>query len=134
ARVRATDLREAEAARWPTGRAGRAALRRAGGAADAARSRGQPVRRLNAWLDRALEREASTRSAALVRIGLAIIILARFGDAMMLSHKLDRLGALLLLAFWSSAPAMLFGYRSQLATALTALTMIASVAYLGGAL
>jgi hypothetical protein len=42
-----------------------AALRRDGGAANSARSRGQPMRQLSAWLDRALETERATRAAAL---------------------------------------------------------------------
>jgi hypothetical protein len=89
------------------------------------------MRRLSAWLDRALEIDHSTRSAALLRIGLAILIFTRFGDAMMLTHQTDAITAGLLLCFWVSTTAMLFGYRAQLATAATALCLIGSVAYLG---
>jgi hypothetical protein len=88
------------------------------------------VRELSVWLDRALEREASTRSAALLRIGLAVLILTRFGNAMMLSHKLDGIGVSLLTLFWLCACAMLLGFRAQLATALMALTLIASAGYM----
>jgi hypothetical protein len=89
------------------------------------------MRRLSAWLDRALETEHSTRSAALLRIGLAILIFTRFGEAMMLTHQIDPIAAGLLTAFWVSTTAMLFGYRAQLATAATALTLIGGVGYLG---
>jgi hypothetical protein len=88
------------------------------------------VRELSVWLDRALEREASTRSAALLRIALAVLILTRFGNAMMLSHKLDGIGVSLLTLFWLCACAMLLGFRAQLATALMALTLIASAGYM----
>ena len=89
------------------------------------------MRRLTAWLDRAVEREASTRSAALLRIGLAVIIFARFSDALFIRRDLDWPGAAILIAFWIGTPAMLVGYRSRLATGLSAASMIAGVAYLG---
>lgn len=89
------------------------------------------MRRLDQWLDDALEREHSTRSAALLRIGLAVLIFTRFADGMMLTRSLDRIGAALLVSFWVATGAMLIGYRAQLATAATALTLTASVAYLG---
>lgn len=89
------------------------------------------MRQLSRWLDEAVEREHSTRSAALLRIGLASLIFTRFADAMMLNRTLDLIGASLLIAFWVATSAMLFGYWSQLATAVTTATLAGSVYYFG---
>jgi hypothetical protein len=83
------------------------------------------------WLDGVLDRESSTRSSALLRIGLAVLVFTRFGPESMLDHRIDRLGAVILIAFWSSTTAMLLGYRSQLSAAATALTLIAGVGRFG---
>jgi hypothetical protein len=88
------------------------------------------VRQLNA----VLEREASTRSAALLRIGLAILIFTRYGALLVLDHRLDRISVWIVLAFWSSTTAMLFGYRAQWSTLTTALTLLAGRAYFGSLL
>jgi hypothetical protein len=83
------------------------------------------------WLDGVLDRESSTRSSALLRIGLAVLVFTRFGPESMLDHRIDWLGAVILIAFWSSTTAMLLGYRSQLSAAATALTLIAGVGRFG---
>ncbi len=62
-----------------------------------------------------LTREASSRLPALLRIGLAVIALARFGDEMLPTHD-HRPGALAArLVFYLSTLAMLAGYRGRLA-------------------
>jgi hypothetical protein len=89
---------------------------------------------LSAWLDRALDQEVSTRSSALLRIGLAVIVYTRFADAATFGPTTDWLGAGIMLAYWGATTATLFGWHAQLATAATALSMIAGVAYFGVAL
>lgn len=84
------------------------------------------MQRLSAWLDRVLEQPASTRNVALLRIGLALVIFTRFGDAMMLGGHLQPAALALVLAFWVGTLAMLAGFHAQLATALTAATLTAS--------
>ena len=81
------------------------------------------MRRVIAALERALDREASTRPAALLRIGLAIVILARFSDAMTFRYDLDPVYAALMVAYWIGAVAMLLGWRSQAAAAVTVLAL-----------
>jgi hypothetical protein len=86
------------------------------------------MRRLSTWLDGTLEQQASTRSVALLRIGLALLILVRFGDTMRFGPQLTPLDAWIRLAFWASTIAMLGGLRARLATAATALATIAAAA------
>jgi hypothetical protein len=89
------------------------------------------VSRLKAWLDRALEQELSTRSAALLRIGLAVIVFTRFADAMMFGPTTDLIGAGIMFVYWTATTAMLLGLCAQLATVATTLAMIAGVVRFG---
>jgi hypothetical protein len=78
-------------------------------------------------LERALDHEASTRPAALLRIGLAIVIVVRFAGLMTLRGDMDLVRLVLIAAFWAGAIAMLIGWRSQVATALAAVTLAVGV-------
>jgi hypothetical protein len=80
------------------------------------------VPRLNAWL----EREGSTRAAALLRIGLAVLVMTRVGSAMMLSPRIGLAQACVLLFFWAGSLAMLAGFHAQLAAATTTVALIAA--------
>ena len=82
------------------------------------------MRQLNAWLDAALEQERSTRVAALLRIGLALLVFTRFGESMMLGPTTGPAQACVLLAFWAGTLALLIGYRSQLAALVTTAALI----------
>jgi hypothetical protein len=92
------------------------------------------VRELNARLERVLTAEGSSRSASLLRIGLAILVLDRFAPGMQLGKQSEPRALLLMLCYWTGVCALLIGYRSQLAAAISALTLGASVRYLGGVL
>lgn len=85
------------------------------------------MRKVIAVLERALDREASTRPAALLRIGLAIVILVRFSDAMRLRSQADLLYVCILVAYWPAAIAMLVGWRSQVATGAAAAVLVVAV-------
>ncbi|HMI94350.1 MAG TPA: HTTM domain-containing protein [Polyangiales bacterium] len=84
------------------------------------------MRQLNGWLERVLDREASTRSAALLRIGLAVIAFSRFGSAMMLGPQVGPAQACVIALFWVATVAMLLGFHAQLATGATVVAMIAA--------
>jgi hypothetical protein len=84
------------------------------------------VRQLNGSLDRVLEREASTRAAALLRVGLALIVFSRFGSAMMLGPRVGLAQAGVLALFWVATLAMLLGFHAQLAAGGTAIALIAA--------
>lgn len=60
-----------------------------------------------------MQRETSTRSAALIRIGLVGIIWARHGDDFMLWRDMYPSGLALAALFYGSTFAMLFGIASQ---------------------
>lgn len=92
------------------------------------------MRELNARLERVLRSEGSSRSAALLRIGLAILVLDRFAPGMQLGQQREPRALLLMLCYWLGTGALLIGYRSQLAAAGSALTLGFSVRYLGGVL
>ena len=84
------------------------------------------MRQLNAWLDGVLEVERSTRPAALLRVGLALLAWTRFGSAMMLGPKVGWAEACVLLAFWAGTIALAIGWCSQLAAGVSALALIAA--------
>jgi hypothetical protein len=83
------------------------------------------VRRLIAAIERAVDREASTRPAALLRIGLAVVILARFASELTFRVDLDLARAGITACLWGAAIAMLLGWRAQAACALAALAITA---------
>jgi hypothetical protein len=85
-------------------------------------------------LRRAVDREASTRPAALLRIGLAVLILTRFADELNLRGPSDPTSLALVAATWIGVLAMLAGFRAQLATAVTAAALAAGVGWFGGVL
>jgi hypothetical protein len=74
------------------------------------------LRRLVDW---ALHHEGSTRAAALVRIGLAIIAWTRFGGELGPWLQQSAAGRLMALVFFVASTAMLVGWQAQLATGLT---------------
>ena len=61
---------------------------------------------------------------ALLRIGLALVVWTRFGDAMMLSPRVGPAQAGVLFAFWIGTLAMLAGFHAQWAAATTATALI----------
>ena len=67
--------------------------------------------------------EASSRSSALLRIGLALIAWTRFGRHMVLMQEATVDGLVRNLAFFLATTAMLVGFKSRLSTALTALVL-----------
>lgn len=75
--------------------------------------------------------QGSTRSAALLRIGLAAVALAQLGGEVQLFAAPDALSAALGLSFYLSVPAMLVGYRTRLATAWAAATLVATYHHRG---
>jgi hypothetical protein len=88
------------------------------------------VRPLIAALERALDREASTRPAALLRIGLAAVTLVRFAEHLTFRDDTDLFRLAVLVAFWLGATAMLVGWHAQAASALTAVAVVAGAARL----
>ncbi|MEN0060706.1 MAG: HTTM domain-containing protein [Myxococcota bacterium] len=85
-----------------------------------------------AALQARLERTSSTRSAALLRIGLALLLWERFGNFYVpFAYTLDPLRLLLSVPFWVFTACMLVGYRAQLATASTAIVLLVSWFSLG---
>ncbi|HTE50220.1 MAG TPA: HTTM domain-containing protein [Kofleriaceae bacterium] len=83
-------------------------------------------RQVMAALERVLDREASTRSAALLRIGLALVIVVRFGEQLTFRGDVDPVRLALVAGFWLTTLAMLVGWRSQLASAATAAVIMIS--------
>jgi len=81
-----------------------------------------------AALERVLDREASTRPAALLRIGLALMVMVRFADDLTLrSREIDLLYGCIFLLYWGGTIAMLVGWRAQIATGLTAAVLMVGV-------
>lgn len=68
----------------------------------------------------AVRSEGSTRPAALLRIGLAVIVWARFGHDIGVYHEPSLARLAFAFVFAPVVTAMLIGYHSRIATALTA--------------
>lgn len=64
----------------------------------------------------------STRSVALIRIGLALILWTTWGDHMVIFRRLTPPGAVVAVVFFASTTLMLVGYRSRLATLVAGVT------------
>lgn len=75
--------------------------------------------------------EASTRSAALIRITLALCVWTRFAREMILVNNLTQLGLLRAVAFYTLTTAMLIGWRSRLTTFLTGALLFSFYHYWG---
>jgi hypothetical protein len=75
------------------------------------------ARTLHAW---ALETEGSTRSAALIRIGLALILWSNWARDLSWLHQSTPLGVTLSVAFFASTTLMLFGLWTRPATLVAA--------------
>ena len=73
----------------------------------------------------ALHHEGSTRSAALIRIGLALALWARFGGDLGLFVQSSAAGRTLALVFWIASTCMLIGLGAWLASAITAACVLA---------
>jgi hypothetical protein len=78
------------------------------------------------------DREGSTRTAALLRIAVATLVLVRFADGMMMRDGKDPGALALILVFWPAVVAMLFGLYAQIAAGATAAVLIAGANYLEG--
>lgn len=78
-----------------------------------------------------LTAEGSTRTAALMRIGLPLLIWSRLGSHFLLYKHHEPLRLLLVVAFFVTTTAMLVGWRSRLASAGTGLTMMAIYYWMG---
>lgn len=82
------------------------------------------------WLEHLMARERSTRSSALIRIGIALLLWTRFGPEMAPWYSTlepDRL--LLGTSFYLSTTMLLIGWHARVASAWTAATML--VAFYG---
>ena len=72
-----------------------------------------------------LTAEGSTRSAALIRIGLPLLIWSRLGSHFLIYKHHEPLKLLMVASYFLSTTAMLLGWRSRLSSAWTGLTMMA---------
>jgi hypothetical protein len=68
----------------------------------------------------ALEHEGSSRSSALMRIGIATIVWTKFGSEVTLHDQLTLVGRLVALLFWIVTTMMLVGFRTRAASWLSA--------------
>ena len=84
--------------------------------------------RLVAW---AIDAQGSTRSAALIRVGLAVIAWSRWANELVLFRNPGPKYLLIALSFYVSTALMFVGYRSRFSTAWAAATML-SMYYIGG--
>lgn len=75
---------------------------------------------LRRFWDWAVRSEGSTRSAALLRIGLAVIVWARFGHDIGVYHDPSPARLAFVFVFGPVVTAMLIGYQTRVATLLTA--------------
>ena len=75
--------------------------------------------------------EASTRSAALIRITLALCVWTRFAREMILVKNLTQVGLLRAAAFYALSTAMLIGWRSRASTFLTGALLLSFYYYWG---
>ncbi len=73
-----------------------------------------PARRL---VDTIARGEGSTRTVALIRIGMPLIAWARYGDSFPLFKKLDPEYIFLGVNFWLSTTLLLFGVLSRFSAA-----------------
>ena len=78
-----------------------------------------------------LTAEGSTRTAALMRIGLPLLIWSRLGSHFLIYKHHEPLRLLLVASYFLSTTAMLVGWRSRLSSAWTGLTMMAIYYWLG---
>lgn len=86
------------------------------------------------WLERLRtfnDAEGSSRTAALIRIGLALAVWARFAESMLLFKDLSQIGLLRGVAFYVLTTAMLLGFRSRLSAFLTGMLLYAFYHYWG---
>jgi hypothetical protein len=79
---------------------------------------------VRAVMHRLLTATASTRTAALMRIGMPLLIWSRLADTWLLFRLDDWSGFLLAASFYLSTAAMLVGWHSRLSSAWTGLTMM----------
>lgn len=84
--------------------------------------------RLLAW---SLDYSGSTRSSALIRIGLVFLIWARWGEEMVLFRDLSASGLFLSANFFMSTTLMLVGLLTRLTTAWVAALLFAMYYYFG---
>ena len=78
-----------------------------------------------------LTAEGSTRTAALMRIGLPLLIWSRLGSHFLIYKHHEPLNLLLMVSYFLSTTAMLVGWRSRLSSAWTGLTMMAIYYWMG---
>lgn len=89
----------------------------------------QPLtERILAW---AIDSEASSRTSALIRIGLALLIWARFSELLILYKHLSTAGLLFSLTYFISTSMMFVGLASRLAS-LAAAAHVFLLYYYGG--
>lgn len=85
------------------------------------------IRRLIAW---GADLQGSTRPVALIRIGVAVLVLVRYADEVALFQARSPVGVALGLLFFASMLAMLVGYRTRLAVAAASVVLVTM--YYGG--
>ncbi len=83
--------------------------------------------RLETWARSIALREGSTRAIALMRIGLVLLVWARFGSKFTFFAKLDPVYIAVEVAFWVSTTMMLVGLFSRLSTAASGVSLIYGV-------
>ena len=86
---------------------------------------------MHAVITTLLTAEGSTRTAALMRIGLPLLIWSRLGSHFLLYKHHEPLRVLLMVSFFLSTSARLIGGRSRLSSACTGLTMMAIYYWMG---
>ncbi len=79
------------------------------------------IDRLRAW---SVELEGSTRPVALIRIGVASLILVRYADEVAMFRTVSPIGVALCVLFFVATLAMLVGLRTRAAVAATSLVLV----------
>ena len=77
-------------------------------------------------------REGSTRALGVVRIGLVLILWSRWGRGLSLFRHIEADWWLLALMFWASTIPLLLGWKTRFFSAMTGVTIVGLVVYLGG--
>ncbi len=86
---------------------------------------------MRAWLTRRVTEEGSTRTAALIRIGLPLLIWARLGNSHLFFRGQEWWSPLISASFFLSTTAMLVGWRSRLSSAWTGTTLLFMYYFMG---
>jgi len=90
------------------------------------------VNRLTAKLSNwAFETYGSSRSSAIIRIGLVILIWTRWANELILTRDISKAYPLLSISFFFASSLMLLGYETKISTASTSLVLLSMYYYFG---